>query len=927
MKKSKLMLSFMALALAATSLAGCNGKTWDFSVSVDKPTIRAYETANVVLTYEKEESVTHTFAFSSSDATIASVDTLGVITGLSKGTVKITVVADGKPELTHDVSIQVLEPYGVDGAYTYAGASYQQKGEILGKLEEYALDNHFSGLPLFENGGLVMYSDRVVKGTNNYITGYGFGILGEGNITSPLEKEQNPDWKMYYHQASASDSYDINAWDADGSEVSDRASYISSGYWDAKMNATKDGYDWYPVLAKEMPQPVNAGADGLATTWKFKVRTEADGLKYTTLTTKEELKGFNGRGVKLEDYLYVFKMLCAGKNNLYRGAEMAGDTGTGAIVGIASYFNATKTTGESDEAFDSLVAIKADPTDNSLQFTFTTPMNSFYAMYYLASGLYQPIPKDFITAVGGPKLYGRAGEATGYTPVDSTLSLAPYTLEFWTEKQQIAFKRNPTWFQFSDPALSERYKIEGVHIRINSAMASDPEAGFNMFMDGLIDATGLPQSKVAQYKNDPRTTHTTGDSVFKLNINSCNEFEWEEKFGINGTITQTDPANYWDVKPWMSNSSFLDGIFLSLNRQEFADNRGVIPSSSYFASAYLIDPENGISYNNTDAHKQAISGYYPETFGYNLEASKVMFGKAVNELVDAGDLELGTADNPTEISIKITWMYQSDIQDYGNDITRYIEDAFNDPSVCGGKVHLTVEQDAVSTWSDVYYKVMMVGQFDLAFGSISGNTLNPLNFMEVLKSDNSSGFTLNWGLDTNLCTEEHHIEYDGKNWSFNALWAAADHGALVRNGSEVPIVEALYMDFTREDNWVVTEAGTTIIFDLYLDPGVALDGIFFAIEGLTIYDGKNEIDLSEFVTVEEDPADPYHAVIKLSLDAETFAALNAIVAADLGAPAGTTVLLLDYYGYFEFVFYYYFEVFGVGSDLYIEILSAVFPEE
>ena len=81
----------------------------------------------------------------------------------------------------------------------------------------------------------------------------------------------------------------------------------------------------------------------------------------------------------------------------------------------------------------------------------------------------------------------------------------------------------------------------------------------------------------------------------------------------------------------------------------------------------------------------------------------------------------------------------------------------------------------------------MVGQFDLGFGSVSGNSYNPLNFLEVLKSDNSSGFTLNWGIDTNEINVKNSISYKDKAWSFDALWTAADQGAYVKDGKNAQI--------------------------------------------------------------------------------------------------------------------------------------------
>ena len=140
-------------------------------------------------------------------------------------------------------------------------------------------------------------------------------------------------------------------------------------------------------------------------------------------------------------------------------------------------------------------------------------------------------------------------------------------------------------------------------------------------------------------------------------------------------------------------------------------------------------------------------------------------------------------------------MYETDLTDYGNEIKNYFETAFNDKRVADGLVKLEVEQNAVKNWQDVYNEYMMKGQFDLAFGAISGNTYNPLNFLEVLKSDNSSGFTLNWGTDTSAVDPDTPIIYNEKIWSFDALWAVADHGGVVENGKFIKSVRIAYMDY------------------------------------------------------------------------------------------------------------------------------------
>src|SRR5699024_3096502 len=95
-------------------------------------------------------------------------------------------------------------------------------------------------------------------------------------------------------------------------------------------------------------------------------------------------------------------------------------------------------------------------------------------------------------------------------------------------------------------------------------------------------------------------------------------------------------------------------------------------------------------------------------------------------------------------------------------------------SVSGGKYKLDVVFEVGPTWDYVYYDKMMLGQFDIGFGSISGNPLDPLAFMNVLSSDPaiSGSFTLNWGTDTNDPNAEILV-YNGMRWSFDALYKAA----------------------------------------------------------------------------------------------------------------------------------------------------------
>ena len=680
-------------------------------------------------------------------------------------------------------------PYA-NGIFDYTGLSTAEKTAILGLLENYAIRTGMTGITLFEDGGYAMYNTRVTLGTNNYIPGYGFGTLAEGSLNAPLAKESNEAWKMYWHGINASNPGTANYLNDKGSEVSDFYSYIAGAYYTTFMNSTKDGYDWVPELAVADPEPVGSlNAAGQATTWRFEVRQD---LRYNTLGKRADK--YNGRAVALEDFETAFKLLLNGKNGLARGDEMTTATGAARIPGAKEYWNLTKNGNvgiNNTVDFEKTVGIKVykenEGQENEkwwFEYTLGAPVNAFYARYYIDSSLYMPVPEEFINDCGWSKdgdLYylGFNGTKT-YSPVDNSLSLGAYTLESW-DNQNIVYKKNPFYVH-----AESKYKIEGVHIHIYEAAQTSPTASFEYFLDGNTDSAGIPYTLLDQYKSDPRTRSTTGSSCFKLNMNALDAATWEKLFGVNGTVTQTPSGEYWDVEPAMSNAHFRSALSYALDRVSFADSRGCIASVDFLSTNYMSDPENGIAYDSTQAHKNAIAGLVNGTdgYGFSLELAREYFRIALRELEASGAYKPGTKENPTVINLEIAWMYPTHEAAYHDVVKQYWEDAFNDESVTGGLYRLNVEFWVGTQWSDVYYNKMMVGQFDLGFGSISGNTLDPLSFMEVLSADQaiSGNFTLNWGVDTNSADADILV-YNGMRWSYDALLESTQQPTQVLNGS------------------------------------------------------------------------------------------------------------------------------------------------
>ena len=183
----------------------------------------------------------------------------------------------------------------------------------------------------------------------------------------------------------------------------------------------------------------------------------------------------------------------------------------------------------------------------------------------------------------------------------------------------------------------------------------------------------------------------------------------------------------------------------------------------------------------------------------------------MDDLVAAKKYTRGTKAKPTEIELSVIYQTESQAISEGGPLEVYIEDAFND-AVEGFK--LDIVSYATENWMDAYYAAMF-GEFDFAFGSISGNTLDPINFMDTVCSDNRSGFTLSWGTDTSAPSED--LRFKGDAYAFDTLLEAAQGFKIVEKGRTI-------VPSTFEDDWDAEQVGDTNIWkfyahgEYYLDP-------------------------------------------------------------------------------------------------------------
>jgi hypothetical protein len=761
------------------------------------------------LTAKSLEGDAVTPVFVSSDASVLGVGPTGLLTPLKAGTADITLTNKTISQIFH---FTIGTTQSASGALSYASTSYDEKAKILASLEDYAVNNYLTGITMFSNGGYVCYNSRYTPLPREYVTGYGWGTSREGKLTSELSGAAGGH-PTYYTIGTTSVVSKANAMDATGSDVSDLAGYISNSYFGTRLNATNDGYEWYPVLAKTgetRPVAIDAQGNAIAnpktnTRWRIHLR---DGVKYASGSQNPISSSYNGKEVELADYLTPLKFMLTGWNQQARGAELT--TGVAGLNGAAQYFQKTATRSDptSDDLWDDTlwdqyvgdnIKMGKDDTGNYIEFNLLYPCTPFYAMYYLSSTLYSPLPEAFIKHWGANSL----GLAVGseWTMADTMLATGPYYIDKYSAGDILSLKKNPYYFttqdNLSDGTIRQVYQIPGFDFKKldNSALKDN-------FLAGRIDSYAPNKDTL----KDPFNTstgsgtasgvvwnryQTKGDANFKINVNSTTQAQWDKYFGTSGTTYPHPSAGSQDYrtrKEYLSDKNFLNFLSFGLDRKSICEARGTTPTQEYFSDNYLIDPETGVSYNSTAVHKAVLANRYNETYGYSVDAAKAALDKAMDDTIvpmaqngklkAPGSGAAGTKNNPWYVPINMNWMNPTDTTDY-SDVFDSINKIFSEEieENYGGNYKLVINQIAGTSDYNQVYNIMKQGEFDLGFGAISGNDLDPLGFFEVLRSNNSSTFTVNWGADTSLTSPD--IVYDGKTWSFDGLWKAGTSGAAV----------------------------------------------------------------------------------------------------------------------------------------------------
>jgi ABC-type oligopeptide transport system substrate-binding subunit len=641
------------------------------------------------------------------------------------------------------------------GLYNYKFASYELRLSFMAAAEKYLMNNLAGGIPIFGDAKYILYSSRLQLPLDKHLPMVGFGerfatMTSDDSSVLMFDGDLGNVGEFTYRTSSPYNPVTFNQWKYDTSTDKTFMEEYLGNLYDYGINDNKNGYDIIPVMAEGMPSPVNETISDygvlVSHTWNIPVK---DGLEWSYFNNGDAPSYVTDNYITAEDFIDTYKL--ALDEEWFRAISGGGDfiCSTQAIEGVSDYLDGTGTWED--------VGIKL--IDGQIQFTFVNEMAKGDITYWLMQSNVTPIHIEMYNEIG--ETYGTSPETIAYH--------GPYVITEYIEDSLLALEKNPNYAELDlDFFTHKTFQI-----------IENSEILFITFEVGKLEAVGLPTSKFEEYKDAPTLKEIPGSTIYRININGFGTIENErERF----------PESTWTPEPILANEDFKRAMFFAIDRWYLAEDVYSIryPSIFLFSDAYLVDYQTGIPYRYTEQGLSVGEGLAPATLGFNFSAAQAFYSIAIQAEIAAGNYTAGTADNWTEIIIDFYYLSDSDEQVA---MFEYIELAFETAFIDSENF---IRVDIVGypkAFPDIYYDHMLLAEFDLAIGGISGSTLDASSFLDTYSSDNRSGFTLNWGIDTseaNILVE--YIDSDGimhqEYWSFDAISSVLNGEVYVFEGKE-----------------------------------------------------------------------------------------------------------------------------------------------
>lgn len=767
-KGLKLSMFLLASAMGMSAFTGCsnNGANGD-GKEINKQGEKDQETA-------KDSSITGAENISINELTVfdplegvaaqggdgkdltADIEVKGEVNTLKAGDYELTYSLKGtNVSVKRVVTVTPVEATVANGTYNFKFADAKLRNTLMAVAEDYLLHNQFAGVPVFANAQYALYSGRMQFPVKEYVPIMEYGA-SHGGLLATMSADDSKvvmedgkpgkEGEYTYRGSIPQNPSAWNQWKYDDSTTNEVMTDYYDSLYEFDFNEDKTGYDLNPSMASEDPVAVEgrelASGKLVSKKWQIKIK---DGLEWK-FHPKTDISMITDTTINAVDFYETYKI--ALEEKWFRAVSGGGDfcTSDNEIVNAQAFVDGLAKWED--------VGIKLID-DNTIEFEFVDEQSQWNIKYFLGSFVTTPIHTELYKALGDK--FGTDEKTIAYHGI--------YYVDYYESDKIIRFKKND---KFHDAG---KYFLTGKTMTV----IADAEMRFQEFLAGKLDGVGLPATNYEEYKSHPGLKHIPGATTFRIMLNGTGTKE--------GQVAKF-PESTWEPEPILANQDFKKALFHAMDRKKLATEvmKTSQPMMYLFSDAYVVEAETGETYRSTPQGQSVGADLSPSTYGYNLDAAKAYYNKALDTLVAAGTYKSGD-------TIKIEFYYFSGSETQAL-MAAYIKDAM-EAAFNSEKHSIKVTVDTLpKEFPGIYYDHMMIGEFDTAIGGISGSILDAASFLDTFCSDNRGGFTLNWGIDTSI--PEVNVAYenfDGKLvkelWSYDALITALNGEAKVVDGKEV----------------------------------------------------------------------------------------------------------------------------------------------
>lgn len=693
-------------------------------------------------------------------------------------TLSITDSAGHTVSYTRTVTV-VNELYTyANGFYNFKFANTELRHDLMAAAESYLMNNMAGGVPLFASGSFNLYSSRLVLPVTDYVAvmGYGtaFGTMTADDASVLMDDGQAGNAGEYTYRTTISTAPQTwNQWLYDTSTDSTLMGFYYDAPYVYAFNNDKTGYEVVPSMAAAAPVAVDSttteSGKEVSTTWEVTLKADLE-WHFHDDTDAAFLATNPDTAITATDFVETFKLALA--ENWFRAVSGGGDfcQSNTEIVGACDYSaDELATPGSGDWAAVGL-DVKADSNDLTIVFEFVDEQSEWNVKYWLSSFVMTPINLELYNYYEA-NLTGDETNPYGTSNTDIAYHGAYYVSTYEADKI-VRYLKNP---EYHNPT-------EYFYTGYNFSIIEDATTVFNEFVAGKLEATGLPTAEVDNYINHPGLKRVPGPTTYRMMINGLGSVAEQREQFPNGT---------WVPEPLLSNVDFKMAMFHALDRKTLAEDILKVRTTNmfYFTNAYLVDPELGVPYRATEQGESVGDGLFPTTDGFNKDYAKALFVQAVTDLIANGQIEAGTADAYNVITLELNNYTGSESWDLA---CGYIQTTFADTFVDDTNFVKVEVEIYAKDFPAIYYDYMMIGEFDMSVGGISGSTLDAAGFLDTYSSDNRSGFTINWGIDTSVADIlVEYTDYDGNPvseiWAYDGIVSALNGEIFIIDGEEAVV--------------------------------------------------------------------------------------------------------------------------------------------